>query len=1160
MSGKFKKFFFILAVLFCGLGLFSLISAQEPDKDKKEIQLFPGQTQVLQGENIQRVLSSDTSVVTIRLVTPKEVEITAVSLGNAFIHYWDKNGRNTFRVIVTRIITEEEIKREKQLAGAWFSDFRLSYTGTMNNTYIHNYNPESDLTSQLQTHTFTLGTSLPLGRFQNYYHFQGVNNYLYLTDWWAYLFNPDYKLGVGDLSTSLSELTGSGISFQGVHFNSSFNQWKYGLDWGARNKPYWGGATGLSPDSFIGFRTDLPRFLYSDWEFVTGQTRDTAGNLENRVFGLVSRSDLGQWKVVSELAKSQSGRAFKSEAILAGPNYNFSGILRNIGSNHQALGGGVSYVGVTGIFLKGDYKPYEKVTLFSYYDYYYNFTGANPQKLNYPNTNLGLGLGYDFSPWPFFSLGYSRSDSQGYLSGGVSDGVYAGLSQTLDWIWKFNGYLRYGVTNFDLPMTPQDSYQSQVKSVGLNVGLTPSVYLILDRTYDVKQMKLSGSETWQRLDRAEAYWRDSVGETPLYFSFNAGYQASKSNDINRDYRQYYGAASLSYYLSRDLQFSLGGRVAETRSDATQALNRNEKSLYGSVTYVFDTAYGKLPRNLGGLVFEDINKNGLYDSLEPGLAGVTVVGNDKFFTKSEQNGEYSLSGLDVSRVTLKIKEEDLIGCQLSKPEILNVGVNPGEAKTVNIGLIPKTAYKGYVYEDANANGRLDLTERKFPGVAVVFDETKSATTNMDGYFLGGVKAGRHLVMVNAGTLPKNYLPVNAEGVTLEVKENEIKEINLAVINIRSLSGVFFIDKNFNRIFDKEKGEAGVSGVEVTFDEKSIISGQDGSFMLKEISTGAHQLTVKLPAPANLEEKYKVIIEKDAPDKIIVNFAVSPKLNSVQPLFDPRQIKISSARPQTQTGIIAGPLPEELIKVELFPVVPQKGRDLKIEVGIPTDIQVKKVTAVFPDKVVHFKYQKISGGDQIWQGIYRVPKSLRSNELSFKIFVKAKNFQFPVKKVSVALGEGKEGEKVAEKKPAPAAREKAGVPAEKKPTAPAKPAAPKKPGAKPTPKKITARPAPAAIAPKPIALKDFQVRFYPEVPRGGKDLKIQVLVDKDCSVKKASAVFTESIELKFVKEEAGLEIWEGVYKVRPDARAVNFKIFVKSENLTMPVKNFSLDVKK
>ena len=103
--GRPGKYGRILLWLFCFcLVANGLWAAGVSDSDTFKI--FFGETKVLTGEDINRVLSSDSTIVSARLRSDSELEILGNALGTTFVSYWDKTGRHTFRVIVSQMITE----------------------------------------------------------------------------------------------------------------------------------------------------------------------------------------------------------------------------------------------------------------------------------------------------------------------------------------------------------------------------------------------------------------------------------------------------------------------------------------------------------------------------------------------------------------------------------------------------------------------------------------------------------------------------------------------------------------------------------------------------------------------------------------------------------------------------------------------------------------------------------------------------------------------------------------------------------------------------------------------------------------------------------------------------------------------------------------------
>ena len=220
-------------------------------------------------------------------------------------------------------------------------------------------------------------------------------------------------------------------------------------------------------------------------------------------------------------------------------------------------------------------------------------------------------------------------------------------------------------------------------------------------------------------------------------------------------------------------------------------------------YIYSTP-GKCFGTIGDFVWNDLNSNGIQDTGEPGLNGVTVNLYDyqdnllqtavtKPGPTGSQLGYYQFTGVCAGTYTVKVDETTLPKGSNGKIDFAETTVNaPGSTtandsnpnpstvilatndstdETIDFGYVSLQGMIGdYVWFDANGNGLQDAGEPGINGVTVnLYDNTQTnllATTvteyggpnNVNGYYqFTGLSAGNYVVVVDSSTLPAGYLP-------------------------------------------------------------------------------------------------------------------------------------------------------------------------------------------------------------------------------------------------------------------------------------------------------------------------------------------------------------------------------------------------------------------
>ena len=173
-------------------------------------------------------------------------------------------------------------------------------------------------------------------------------------------------------------------------------------------------------------------------------------------------------------------------------------------------------------------------------------------------------------------------------------------------------------------------------------------------------------------------------------------------------------------------------------------------------------------SLSGVVYEDLNGDGVQQNNEPGLQGWTVyvdladqgtyVSGDPV-TTTDQNGAYTFTGLDAGTYVVRIIPQS--GWNQSAPQGNGAGwqlsAAAGQDNTVNaFGEVPQATGTlfGTVYYDQNADGTQESNEPGLSGWVVYLDLTNQgsyvsgdpyAITDSSGnYTFSGLPAGTYIV--------------------------------------------------------------------------------------------------------------------------------------------------------------------------------------------------------------------------------------------------------------------------------------------------------------------------------------------------------------------------------------------------------------------------------
>ncbi len=289
-------------------------------------------------------------------------------------------------------------------------------------------------------------------------------------------------------------------------------------------------------------------------------------------------------------------------------------------------------------------------------------------------------------------------------------------------------------------------------------------------------------------------------------------------------------------------------------------------------------------SISGEVFFDTNANGNLDAGEPGIANATVyidangngtldAGETKVVTNS--SGNYMFSGLAAG--TYRIRQIVPAGDAQTAPTggFYSVPlVQNGTATGYNFGdtIVATASLSGKVFEDNNANGKLDTGEPGVPNATVYIDANHngildagdtSLTTDSNGNFtFNNLPAGTYTIreilpsgqMLTVPTSGFYTVPLSAgQAATGYLFGN-------APITTASISGEVFVDSDGNGKLDT--GEKGLANVTVFIDangngkldagEVKTVSGSTGNFSFTGLPAGTYRIAEVLPGGYTLTD--------------------------------------------------------------------------------------------------------------------------------------------------------------------------------------------------------------------------------------------------------------------------------------------------------------------
>ena len=289
-------------------------------------------------------------------------------------------------------------------------------------------------------------------------------------------------------------------------------------------------------------------------------------------------------------------------------------------------------------------------------------------------------------------------------------------------------------------------------------------------------------------------------------------------------------------------------------------------------------------SVGDRIWQDLNGNGMQETGEPGLSGVTLTISQTSVTLattvSGSGGEYLFPNLYVGNYVVSVMppeyyRETFDPDGLSTTNRVTFSLAAGEnRRDVDFGYLydpPPGSIGDRVWEDTNGDGLLNGTETGLVGVTVVLYNASNIAqatnvTSAGGYYtFNGLGAGKYTIRV---TPPADYYnptydfdgiaTANQATLTLGIGQDRT-DVDFGFIYSPILSSIgdrVWIDEDGDG--NQDAGELGLAFATVTLRDgathivATAITGPNGSYSFGNLWPGTYTVTVTVPA--NLAATY------------------------------------------------------------------------------------------------------------------------------------------------------------------------------------------------------------------------------------------------------------------------------------------------------------------
>lgn len=263
-------------------------------------------------------------------------------------------------------------------------------------------------------------------------------------------------------------------------------------------------------------------------------------------------------------------------------------------------------------------------------------------------------------------------------------------------------------------------------------------------------------------------------------------------------------------------------------------------------------------SISGVVFADVNANGVRDSGEPTMPGTTLTldlladGSTDFATTAASDGTFQFQ--NVPDGTHRVNLVTPVNYLANGANVSLVTVASGNATSgIALGLRPSTGLSGTVYLGSVSAGSQGLG-----GLTVQLDQfsdgkiDSSTTTDASGnYYFANVPNGTHTVTVVAPSGSTFNTPDGNNSMTAAVAGNVQNNLDFAVELTGAVTGGLYYDANNNGTMDEGERYIRPGTVKVDVNSTGKLTDvtprmlPDGRFSIDGLPDGRHILVVTPP---------------------------------------------------------------------------------------------------------------------------------------------------------------------------------------------------------------------------------------------------------------------------------------------------------------------------
>ena len=286
------------------------------------------------------------------------------------------------------------------------------------------------------------------------------------------------------------------------------------------------------------------------------------------------------------------------------------------------------------------------------------------------------------------------------------------------------------------------------------------------------------------------------------------------------------------------------RVTVTVTSESAVLNakQRENGGYDRVAFSTDIKIRQAPRSAGvifGVVFRDINANGIHEPSEPTIPDVVIQSSNGAQTSTNSVGQYLLT---LTPGMLTINEVDPVGYTSSTPNTQMIDAYAGSFTQLNFGDVPGSGtgqVRGIVFNDMDESGSLTAGDRGIANVKIFSDTGEYTNTDANGKYVLDVPLGTRTISQVDSIGYVSTTPNTAEA--LLVDPGDVVVINFGDVygkETGTLVGYVFLDIDEDGSMDPN--EVGVFGATIVAVGQGSTESDTQGYFIMTLPVGTYKI--------------------------------------------------------------------------------------------------------------------------------------------------------------------------------------------------------------------------------------------------------------------------------------------------------------------------------